>query len=68
MVSTAGWNTAAISVKLVRDITIIFGPPGPNEDKQRLEESARNSGKQKDLIWLENRARASVGYGAGGLA
>jgi hypothetical protein len=37
----------------VRDIMIILGPPGPEEDKQRLEGWAASSGKPRDEMWVE---------------
>jgi hypothetical protein len=41
------------ATETVRDIMIILGPPGPEEQKQRLEEWAANSGKPRDEVWVE---------------
>ena len=37
----------------VRDITIIVGPPGTDEEKKKIEVWSKNSGKPKDEIWLK---------------
>ena len=40
-------------MKIIRDITIILGPPGPAGDKRKFEEWSKNSGKPKEDIWLD---------------
>lgn len=36
-------------------VTIVFnfGPPGPEEEKRKIEEWSNNSGKSKDEVWVE---------------
>jgi hypothetical protein len=41
------------AMNTVRDIMIVVGPPGPEEDKQRLEEWAASLGKPRDEVWVE---------------
>lgn len=37
----------------VKDITILIGPPGPDEEKQKFQMWSARSGKSSDEIWVE---------------
>lgn len=37
----------------VKDISIFLGPPGPEEEKRKIQTWASNSGKAADQIWVE---------------
>jgi hypothetical protein len=37
----------------VSDITIVVGPPGPEDERQKFEGWSKTSGKPKEEIWLE---------------
>ena len=37
----------------VSDITIIVGPPGPEDEQQKIEKWSEGSGKSKEEIWVE---------------
>lgn len=40
-------------MKVVKDLTIVIGPPGLDSDKEKFEGYARNAGKDPSEIWLE---------------
>lgn len=40
-------------MRQVKDITILIGPPGPDEEKQKFQMWSARSGKSADEIWVE---------------
>ncbi len=46
-------TSAMEGVRPVKDITILIGPPGPAEEKQKFQMWSARSGKSADEIWVE---------------